>query len=99
MPTEKTASSSVTTFSSPRSTSRAKGVIEVRKIEPKNHNHEMPSTEWNTDLSRAATLRLRHVSENGFQLIASAGSGAGECGMKCAATRPATATARHAAAT
>ena len=80
MPIENVASSSVTTFSSPPSTSRANGVNEVRKIEPKNHSHEMPSSEWKTVRSCAAIFRLRQVSVNGFQLIARSGSGAGEAG-------------------
>jgi hypothetical protein len=53
-------------------TSRPNGVMAVRKIEPKNHIHEMPSSEWNTVRSVAASFRLRQVSLNGFQLMPAA---------------------------
>src|SRR5579871_3851532 len=48
MPTENTASSNVTTFSSPESTSLAKGENEVRKVAPKYHSQEMPIIDRNT---------------------------------------------------
>ncbi len=89
MPIENTASRTVTTPSLPPRFSRAYGVKLVRKIEPKNHSQEMPTIELNT----------AQVSVSGFQLIASAGSAAGECGTQCAAKRPSTATASTTPAT
>ncbi len=51
MPIENTASRSVTTDSLPPRFVRAYGVKLVRKIEPKNHSHEMPMIELNTATS------------------------------------------------
>ncbi len=96
MPRENTARSSVTTFSSPCSVSRANGVNDVRNTEPKNHSHEIPISELNTARWRAAIARLRHVSENGFQLIARPASAEGEDGTNWAAARPSRATPTHA---
>ncbi len=61
-------------------------------MDPKNHNHEMPIIDRNTARLRLAILRLAIVSETGFQLTLSSGTGAGDVGMKPAATRPSTAT-------
>ena len=99
MPTEKTASSSVTTLSFPPSTSLLKPANEVRNTDPKNHSQEIPSTERNTLRFCLATIRLRQVSETGFQLILSAGSAGGDRGMNPAAMRPSTATTSDTAAT
>ena len=94
MPIENAASRNVTTASLPPSTSRAKGAKLVRKIEPKNHNHEIPRIELKTVRSWCAIFRLAHVSEKAFQLTCSVASAAGECGINCAAARPAIASSR-----
>ena len=91
MPTENVASNSVTTCSLPDNTSLAKPVNEVRKIEPKNHSHEIPIIDKNTTRFCLAIFRFAQVSVTGFQLILRSGAGAGDAGMKPAATRPATA--------
>ena len=99
IPTENVASSSVTTCSFPDNTSLAKPVNEVRKIEPKNHNQEIPIIDRNTARLRLAIFRLAQVSVNGFQLILRPGSGAGDGGMKPAATLPNTAATSDTVAT
>ena len=99
MPMENTASSIVTTWASPPSTSRAKPVKVVRNTEPKNHSQEMPIIDRNTVRLPRACSRFFQVSVTGFQLMRSAGSGAGEDGTKPAATRPATAMAMDTKAT
>ena len=98
IPMEKMASRNVTTASLPPRFVRAYGVKLVRKIDPKNHIQEMPMIELNTATSPCAIFRLAQVSVNGFQLIVSPGSAAGECGTYCAAIRPSTATSNTTAA-
>ncbi|CAJ7683939.1 Uncharacterised protein [Burkholderia pseudomallei] len=88
MPNENVASSTVTTSGFADSTSFAKPKNDVRNVAPTNHSHEMPSRLRNTVRFSRASFRLRHVSENGFQLIASFGCGAGVAGTPAAATRP-----------
>src|SRR5436853_5683806 len=99
MPIENTASRSVTTPWAPPSVSLAKPAKVVRKIEPKNHSHEIPSSDRNTVRLPRACPRLVKVSLTGFQLIASAGSEAGERGTKPAAMRPTIASATDTDAT
>jgi hypothetical protein len=55
-----------------------------RNTAPKNHIHEMPSSERNTTMFSRASFRLRQVSLIGFQLMRSAGSVDGEAGIACA---------------
>src|SRR6185312_10965353 len=74
MPMENVASRIVTIVSSPRSTSRANGVNEVRKTEPKNQSHEIPSSELKTALLGYASFRFRGGSENGFRLMRRSGA-------------------------
>ena len=99
MPTENVANSKVTTCSLPDRTSLANPVNEVRKIEPKNHSHEIPIIDRNTTRFLLAIFRFAQVSVTGFQLILSSGAGAGEAGMKPAAILPATAITIDATAT
>ena len=99
MPIENTTSSSEATCSLPPSTSFAKAGNCVRNTAPKNHIHEMPSSERNTTRLSCASLRLRTVSVKGFQLIFSAASVAGALGTNCADTRPSAATLRQLQAT
>jgi hypothetical protein len=91
MPTENTASSSVTTFWSPPSTSLAKLKNDVRNVAPRNHSQEMPSRLRKTTRLWRARTRLRQVSVNGFQLMRRSGWGAGDTGTPCETVRPATA--------
>ncbi|MNL23892.1 hypothetical protein D3C87_1453020 [compost metagenome] len=91
MPIENIASSSVTTFWSPPSTSRAKLKKAVRNVAPRNQSQEMPSRLRNTTRRSRASIRLRHVSVSGFQLMRRSGWGGGETGTPCDTTRPATA--------
>ncbi len=97
MPTENTASSSVTTLWSPPSTVLANAKNEVRKVAPRNHSHEMPSRLRNTVRLSRASIRLRQVSVTGFQFSFRSGCGAGDKGTRDAATRPAIASATQAA--
>ena len=99
MPTENTTSNSEATCSLPCSTSLAKLGNWLRNTAPKNHIHEMPSSERNTTMLPCASFRLRQVSLNGFQLMTSPGSVAGTLGMNCATARPASATPTQATAT
>ena len=99
MPTENTTSNSEATCSSPCSTSLAKLGKLLRNTAPKNHIHEMPSSERNTTTLRCASRRLASVSLTGFQLMTRPGSVAGVGGTNCAVMRPATATPRQARAT
>ncbi len=99
MPTEKTTSSSDATCSLPCSTSLAKAGKFDKNTEPKNHSHEMPSSERKTTRLPCASFRLRTVSVTGFQLIASDGSVAGDAGTNCAVARPTSASAKQAIAT
>src|SRR4051812_1866979 len=96
MPIENTARSRVTTFSSRPRTLRAYGVNDVRKIEPKNHSHEIPMSELKTARSRAAIFRFCHVSVKGFQLMRRSGAADAVGGMNCDAIRPNTAIVTHA---
>src|SRR5450756_190040 len=90
-PSEKTASSMVTTWVSPPSTSLAKLKNDVRNVAPKNQSQEMPSSDRNTVRSVFASFRFFQVSDTGFQLITRPGSDGGAAGMKLAAIRPASA--------
>ena len=99
MPSENTASSSVTTSVSPPSTSFAKLKNDVRNVAPKNHNHEMPSSDRNTVRLVFASFRFFQVSVNGFQFISRPGSDEGAAGIKPDAIRPITAIAIVAPAT
>lgn len=99
MPTENTTSSSEATCSSPCSTSFAKLGNWLKNTAPKNHIHEMPRSERNTTMLPCASLRLRQVSLNGFQLITRPGSVAGARGMACATPRPTSASSTQATAT
>ncbi|MCY1531603.1 hypothetical protein D9M68_668330 [compost metagenome] len=99
MPTENTTSSSDATCSSPCSTSFAKLGNWLRNTAPKNHIHEMPSSERNTTMFSRASIRLRQVSLKGFQLMTRLGSVAGAGGMACATPRPTSASSRQATAT
>ena len=99
MPTENTTSSSDATCSSPCSTSLANDGNWARNTAPKNHIHEMPSSERNTTRLPCASFRLRQVSLTGFQLIRRPGSVAGEAGTHCATARPSSATPTQASAT
>jgi hypothetical protein len=65
MPTENTTSSSEATCSLPCSTSRAKLGNWLRNTAPKNHIHEMPSSERKTTTLPCASFRLRQVSLRG----------------------------------
>ena len=93
MPIENTASSKVTTFWSPPRFSLAKPVKVVRNTEPKNHIHDTPSSDRKTVRLPCAWRRLASVSLNGFQLMTSFGTGAGERGTKAAEIRPTMASA------
>ncbi len=99
MPIENTTSSSEATCSLPCSTSLAKLGNWLRKTAPKNHIHEMPSSERNTTMLPCASRRLRQVSLTGFQLTTSPGSVAGAAGMACATPRPTSASPTQATAT
>lgn len=99
MPIENTTNSSEATCSLPCSTSLAKLGNWLRNTAPKNHIHEMPSSERNTTMFSCASLRLRQVSLTGFQLTTSFGSVAGTGGIACATARPASARATQATAT
>ncbi len=99
MPTENTTSSSEATCSLPCSTSLAKAGKLDRNTAPKNHIHEMPSSERKTTRLPCASFRLRQVSLTGFQLMTRPGSVAGARGMNCETTRPSTASATQAIAT
>jgi hypothetical protein len=99
MPTENTTSSSDATRSSPCSTSFANAGNSDRNTAPKNHIHEMPSRERKTTMFWRASIRLRHVSVTGFQLMRSPGSLPGEAGTACAVRRPSSATATQQIAT
>ena len=99
MPTENTTSSSDATCSSPCSTSFAKAGNWARNAAPKNHIHEMPSSERKTTRLPCASLRLRQVSLTGFQLMTRPGSVDGDAGTACAVSRPRTATPMQAQAT
>ena len=98
-PTENTTSSSDATCSLPCSTSLAKLGNWLRKTAPKNHIHEMPSSDRNTTTLVFASFRFRQVSLTGFQLMTSAGSVADARGIACATPRPASASTTHATAT
>ncbi len=85
MPIENTTSSSEATCSLPCSTSLAKLGNWLRKTAPKNHIHEMPSSERNTARLPCASFRLRQVSLTGFQLIDQARIGRrASAGIACA---------------
>ena len=99
MPIENTTSSSEATCSSPCSTSLAKAGNSDRNTAPKNHIHEMPSSERKTTTLPWASFRLRHVSLTGFQLMRRPGSADGDAGTNRAVTRPSTAIAMQANAT
>ena len=99
MPTENTTSSSEATRSSPCSTSLANDGNSARKTAPKNHIHEMPSSERNTTRLPCASFRLRQVSLTGFQLMTRLGSVDGDAGTYWAAARPSRATPTQAKAT
>ncbi len=88
MPIENTTSSSEATCSLPCRTSLAKLGNWLKNTAPKNHIQLMPSSERNTTRFWCARRRLRTVSVNGFQLIRSVGSVAGDPGMKCDTPRP-----------
>ena len=88
MPTENTTSSSDATCSSPCSTSLAKDGNSARNTAPKNHIHEMPSSERKTTRLPCASFRLCQVSVTGFQLMRRPGSVDGDVGTYCATTRP-----------
>ena len=68
----------------------------ARNAAPKNHIHEMPSSERKTTRLPCASLRLRQVSLTGFQLMPRPGSVDGDAGTACAVSRPSTATPMHA---
>jgi hypothetical protein len=99
MPTENTTSKSEATCSLPPSTSRANEGNCDRNTAPKNHIHEMPSSERNTLGYWRASCRLRQVSLKGFQFSFRPGSEAGEVGMRMDASQPSRATPRQAPAT
>ncbi len=96
---ENTTSRSDATCSLPCSTSLAKLGNCDRNTAPKNHIHEMPSSERNTTRLPRASCRLRQVSLTGFQLMVRCGSVAGAAGIACATARPARASSTQAAAT
>jgi hypothetical protein len=99
MPTENTTSSSDATCSLPCSTSLAKGGKSDRNTAPKNHIHEMPSSERKTTMFWCANIRLRQVSVTGFQLMRRFGSVDGDGGTNWALMRPISATTTQATAT
>ncbi len=99
MPTENTTSSSDATCSSPCSTSFANDGNCARNTTPKNHIHEMPSSERNTTMWPCASFRLVQVSVTGFQLMRRFGSVAGVAGTHCDTARPSTANTSAATAT
>ncbi len=99
MPIENTTSSSDATCSLPCSTSLAKAGNSDRNTAPKNHIHEMPSSERNTTMFSRASFRLRQVSVTGFQLMRSVGSLEGDAGTPCAVARPISATSTQPIAT
>src|SRR4051794_38919489 len=80
MPSENVASKMVTTSGLAESTSFAKLKKEVRNVAPTNHSHEMPRRLRNTVRSDFASLRLRHVSDTGFQLMRNSGCDASDLG-------------------
>lgn len=90
MPTEKTASSNVTTWALACKTSLANGANWVRNTAPKNHNQEIPSIDRKTLRVWRAMPRFRQVSEKGLGLMVSVGSLAGVAGIFQASTMPST---------
>ena len=82
IPIEKTANSSVDTATVPPMTSFVRLGKLVRKIEPKNHSQEIPSSELKIAGWWRASFRFAQVSLKGFQFRRNAGSAAGERGTK-----------------
>ena len=91
MPTENTTSSSEATLlvAVQHVLARRTGTCD-RKTAPKNHIHEMPSSERNTTRLPCASFRLRQVSVNGFQLMTQrrVGGRRGRHGLRQHAARP-----------
>ena len=82
MPIESVAKSAVATPSSPPSQVFAYAGNCAIISAPKNQNHDTPRIDRNTVRLRRVNSRLRQVSVNGFQSIASPGCGGGASGTK-----------------
>ena len=91
IPTEKRTSKNEATRASPCKTSLARLGNWLKNTAPKNHIQLIPIRERNTTKFSRANLRLRQVSDIGFQLILRPGSVAGDAGMAPATNRPTTA--------
>src|SRR5215831_16837505 len=94
-PTENKASSMLTTSSVADRTSLVYTGNWERYTAPRNQNQEMPSTERYTVRLRRMKVRIRQVSETGFQLMTRSGAAAGEWGIARLARYPSNASTRR----